>query len=134
MSGKNYRVYISSTGLAGGTMTEVEYQGDLKISTGRSNERTPFKVGALTAQGYEGWSADFQISPIAPLSTGQQLVWTHSQNGGSSYMEVKSATTGSIKHAGPVLVTVTEIEHPRSGVTLWTVQISENGTISQTVV
>lgn len=134
MSGKNYRVYISSTAAVGGTMTEVEYQGDLTINTGATNERTSFKAGALTARGNEGWSASFEISPIAPLSTGQGYLWAHHLAGGSSYMEVKSATTGSIKHLGPVLVTVSEISHPKSGQTIWKVDLSENGTVTQATV
>lgn len=134
MSGKLYKVFISSTGLAGGTMTEVEYQGDLTINTGKTNEVSPFKNGSLAAQGNAGWSASLQISPVEPLGTGQQLLWTASQNGGSTYMQFKSATTGSIMHAGPVLATVTEVTHPTSGRSMWTVQVNENGVITQSVV
>ncbi len=134
MSGKNYRLYVSSTGLAGGTMTEVEYQGDATINTGRTNEVSSFKVGTLTAQGNEGWSASLQMSPVEPLAAGQQLLWTQFINGGSTYIEFKSTTTGSIKHAGAVLVAITEISHPKSGRTMWTVQFNENGVVAMTAV
>lgn len=134
MSGKLYKVYVSSTGLAGGVMTEVEYQGDCTINTGRTIEQTPFKVGALSAQGNEGWGISFEMSPVEPLATAQQYLWTQFLNGGVSYIEVKSATTGSIKHAGPVLVNIGEIKHPRSGRTMWSVDAKENGTVAITTV
>lgn len=134
-TGKNYKLYISSTGVSGGTMTEVELQGDLTINPGLTNERTAYKNGAITAQGNDGFSASCVIAPNEPLSTGQQLVYTHwNTNGGSSYMEIKSSTTGSIKWAGPVMLALTQLSANVKGVVEWTLDISENGTIVRSVV
>ena len=133
-TGKNLKLYISSTGLAGGTMTEVELQGDLKINPGLTNERTAYKNGAITAQGNDGLSASCTVAPNEPLSPGQQLLWTHWRNGGSSYVEIKSSVTGSQKVVGPVMVNITEINTPVKGVIEYTVDISENGTMTWSVV
>ncbi len=133
-TGKNYKLFISSTGLAGGTMTEVELQGDLKITPGLTNERTAYKNGSITAQGNDGLSASCTVGPNEPLSPGQQLLWTHWRNGGSTYIEIKSATTGSQKVVGPVMVNITEIGMNVKGVVEYTVDISENGTMTWSVV
>lgn len=134
-TGKNLKLYVSSTGVSGGTMTEVELQGDLTINPGLTNERTAYKNGAITAQGNDGFSASATIGMNQPMSTGQQLLYTHwNTSGGSSYIEIKSTVTGSIKWAGPVLVNFTQISAPVKGAEEWTVDISENGTIVRSVV
>jgi hypothetical protein len=134
-TGKNYKLYVSSTGAAGGTMTEVELQGDLTINPGLTNERTAYKNGAVTAQGNDGFSASCVIAPTEPMSVGQQLVYTHwDTNKGASYIEIKSTTTGSIKWAGPVLLSITQITANVKGVVEWTLDISENGTVVRSIV
>jgi len=133
-TGKNYKLYISSTAAVGGTMTEVELQGDMQINPGKTNERTSYKNGALTAQGNDGFSASCTVGPNEPLSTGQQYLWTHFQNGGSTYVEIKSSTTGSQKIVGPVMVAITQITEPTKGVVEWTIDISENGTMTWSTV
>lgn len=132
-NGKDFKVFISSDGTVSGTKTEIEYQGDLTITTGRTNESTNFKNGTITAQGNAGFSATMQVAATAPLGTGAALLRTASNNGGSTYMWFESTVVGSINYAGPVKASVTQDASGVNGVRTWDVQINENGAIVETV-
>lgn len=133
-SGKTFLAYISSNGTSGGTKTLVENQGDLTISTGKTNESTQFKDSTRTAQGNAGWSAQFEIAQTAPLSTGANLLRTASNNGGAAYMWFEGLEAGSIRYAGNVIVSITENKSGVNGVRMLTVQVNENGAMTETTV
>lgn len=133
-SGKTFLAYISSNGTSGGTKTAVEYQGDMDINTGKTNESTPFKNGTLTEQGNAGWSASFDMAVTAPLATGANLVRSASNNGGDAYMWFEGTQTGSVRFAGAVKVSITGYKTGVNGVRLATVQINENGNMTETTV
>ena len=132
-SGKDYKLFVSSAGTTATPLVEVEYQGDLTINTGKTNERTPFKNGSMTAQGNSGFSASCSIGLREPMPAGQDLIFEHSDAGSHVYVEIKGPT-GAMKFSGVVMIAVTEIPNPVSGVRVATVDISEDGQITRGVV
>lgn len=131
MSGKDWKVYISSDGTSSGTMTAIEDQGDLSVNPGKTLSRTPYKDGSRTAQGADGWSASYQGALRAPLGTGQALLVAAFNAGGDAYIQVKSTITGGIEWAGDVKVNITGFEFPVDGEESVTVEFSEDGTVTQ---
>jgi hypothetical protein len=131
MSGKDYLVYISDDGTDTGTKTLIEDQGDLTINLGKPLERTTYKDGAKTAQGNDGFSASFSMGHREPLGTGQQLVLDAVEAGGDAYCWIESATSGGVTWAGQMKVTLTEISFPVTGEPGWTIELSEDGTITR---
>jgi hypothetical protein len=129
-NGKDYRLFLSSAGTANTPMVEVEFQGDLTMNTGKTNERTPFKHGSVTAQGNSGWSASCQIGLREPMPAGQDIVFVHSDAGTPVFMQVKGPT-GTMMYSGVVKVAVTEIPAPVNGVRVATVDLSEDGIITR---
>ncbi len=131
--GKDYRLSLSSAGLATTPLVEIEMQGDLTINLGKSVERTPFKNGAMTAQGENGWSASFQMGMVEPMPAGQTILWGHHDAGTTVYMEVRPATAGRMRFAGPVKVAITELPNPVNGLRTATVELSQDGVITRSV-
>jgi hypothetical protein len=125
--GKDYRLHMSSAGVATTPLVEIEMQGDLSINLGKSNERTAFKNGAMTAQGENGWSASFQMALVDPMPAGQTIIWGHHDNGTTVYIEVKSATAARMRFKGPVKVAITELPNPVNGLRIASVELSQDG-------
>jgi hypothetical protein len=131
-NGKDYKLFLSSAGTAATPLVEIEYQGDLTINTGKTNERTAFKNGSVTAQGNSGWMATCSIGLREPMPAGQDIIFDHSDAGTSVFMAVKAAT-GTLMYSGVVKIAVTEIPNPVSGVRVATIDLSEDGVITRGV-
>lgn len=129
-NGKDYRLKVSTAGTAATPLAEIEFQGDLTINTGKTNERTPMKNGTVTGQGEGGFSATCQIALREPMPAGQAELWDAHDNGTGLYIEI-SGPTGGIKYTGVVKVAISEITAPVSGAGLYTVELSEDGTITR---
>lgn len=134
MSGKDYKVFISSDHTDTGTKTEVEFQGDLRINDGRSVERTNYKNGSKTSQGTDGFSASFEMGLSEPLPVGMGLVFAASDGDLQTYIWIEPTATGGRKWAGPMKAIVTEISAPTNGEPTCQVELSEDGTITVGVV
>lgn len=130
MPGKNTRLRISSAGTTATPLVELEFQGDLQTTTGKTIERSTFKNGSVTAHGAGGWSAQLTIGERTPMPTAQALLWTHHNAETPVYIEV-SGLAGSVRYTGVVKVAITEDNAPVSGVRTFTVQLSEDGVVTQ---
>lgn len=133
MSGKKTRLWVSTTGTTPSTpLVEVEMQGDMTISTGKTAERTAFKNGSVTAHGTAGWSASTTLGERVPLPAAQDILWDHHNDETPLYVEVRG-DAGSVKYSGTVKVAITEDSAPTSGVRTFTLELSEDGQIVQGV-
>lgn len=131
-NGKDYRLRVSTAGTAATPLVEVEFQGDLTINTGKTNERTPMKNGTVTGQGEDGFSATCQIALREPMPAGQSELWEAHDNGTGIFIDI-SGPTGGLKYSGVVKVAITEVTAPVSGAGLYTIDLSQDGTITRGV-
>lgn len=129
-NGKDYRLKVSTAGTAATPLAEVEFQGDLTINTGKSNERTAMKNGSVTGQGDAGWSATCQIALREPMPAGQAELWDAHDAGTPIYIDI-SGPTGGLHYTGVVKVAITEVNAPVSGAGLYTVDLSQDGTMTR---
>ena len=133
-NGKDYRIYVSTTGATASTpLVEVEFQGDLTITTGKTAERTGFKNGSQTATGNSGFEASFTIGARTPIPTGQAELWEAHDNDSLIYCELRGGT-GSVKYAGTFKVVITEISAPTSGAATLSITLSEDGQVTKSIV
>ncbi|MAI35082.1 MAG: hypothetical protein CMM07_25870 [Rhodopirellula sp.] len=134
MSGKNYLLYISDDGTVTGNKVLVESQGDLTLNTGLTVERTNFKDVSKTAQGNDGFSATFNMGLDEPVSAGQDLLVAASDGGGEGYFWIETATVGGFRWHGPMTVILSQASFPVSGEPDFSIELSENGTITRETV
>jgi len=131
MSGKNYKLFISSDGTNTGTKTEVEYQGDMALDFGKSISRTGYKNGAKSSQGNNGMSGTVEIGDEAPMPAGVVLLWDAHDNGGEAYLWIESAKTGGQKWEGKFKLSIQNKNMPTEGEVAHTVEFSEDGAITR---
>lgn len=132
--GKKTRLFVSTTGATASTpLVEVEFQGDLSITTGKTAERTAFKNGAMTGIGNSGWQATFTMGARVPVPTGQAEIMEAHDNETPLHIEIKGET-GSRKYSGVVKVVVDDDNAPVSGPRIYSVTLSEDGQITPGVV
>lgn len=129
-NGKDYKLFISTAGTAVTPLVELEFQGDLTINTGKSVERTPFKNGAITAQGENGFSFNVQMGLREPMPAAQTKIWEHSDSGDAIYAVIKGAT-GTLQFAGTFKLAITELPNPVNGIRVATVEFSQDGTVTR---
>lgn len=132
-NGKDTKLYVSTSGTATSPLAELQLQGDMTINTGKSNNRTGFKNGAVTAQGNDGWSASTTFAPVEPMGAAETALWAAHDNATPIYMEAKGPS-GSMRWKGVVKVAITEVGTPVSGARLATLELSEDGTITRDTV
>jgi hypothetical protein len=134
MAGKTTKVFISNDGTSGGSMIEIENQGDLSLNLGKPLNRTSYKNGSVSAQGEDGISGSFTMGLKRPAGTGQALVLAAHDNVGECYLEIKDSVTGGQKWVGDFLISLTSVNEPTDGEHEYTVEFSENGTITRSAV
>jgi hypothetical protein len=131
-NGKDFKVFVSSAGTATTPLVQLEYQGDLTINTGQSNERSTFKNGTLTGKGESGFSASLQVGMAEPMPAAQEIVFDHADDATSVFVQFKGPT-GSLQFGGVFKVSYTEISAPVSGVRMASLEFSQDGAVVRTV-
>lgn len=134
MSGKDYLLYISADGTSSGTKTEVEHQGDLEISFGKSHNKIKYKNSVKTSVDSEGIGATCTIGDEAPMPAGHVLLWDAHDNDGDCYLWIESVKTGGQKWEGDFKLSIDSKSTPTEGDVSQSVTISENGAITRGVV
>lgn len=131
VTGKDWRVFVSSDGTSGGTKTELECQGDLTINTGKTTNRTRAKncVHAYTSD--DGYGVEASFLEELPLGTAQALLWTsHDAEDARHYWFENTNATG-MSFAGSFRVVVTQIGAPEDGVATHSVTWTQDGAVTR---
>lgn len=129
--GKDLLLFVSAT--TGGTFTELELQGDLRINPGKSLSSTKYKNGEEAAQNDAGFSCSLNMANSAPMATTEALIWTLHDSGDVGYFEIRNAKTGGIEFEFAGRVAITDFNSPTSGANAVSVSIGAVGTVTRGV-
>lgn len=114
-AGREYLIWLTTNGLAGGAQVALDYQGDLSVKTGKSNKRTMFKQGqGWTAQADDGFEFDIEILLAEPMATAAALALDAHDNGTDVYAFIQTTRTGGQRWQGKFKVSMTDGKLPVS--------------------
>lgn len=129
--GRELILEISSTGTSTTAMIEIPMQGDLTINPGKSIQVTKYKNGQTSAQQDAGFTASFEMGNMAPLSAGEQRIWTLHDTGELCAFRIKNRVTGGIQFEGQARVAIQTFGAPTSGPSSVSVQLGADGNVTR---
>ncbi len=134
-SGKEYLVWLTTNGLAGGTQVSVDYQDSITLKTGFTNKQKPYKKNqAWTAQAFDGADFDMTILLAEPLTAAAALMMDSHDNGTVLYVFVQTAKTGGQRWQGQMISTLTQAPLNVADAAEATFNFSQAGTFTRSTV
>lgn len=133
--GKEYLVWLTTNGLAGGTQVAVDYQGAVNLKTGKGLKTTMFKRNqAFTAVSTDGISFDLNILAAEPLGPAAALMMDASDNETDVYVYFQTVRTGGQRYQGLMKCVMTQQDTETSDASMLNFTFGQSGTNTRSTV